>query len=506
MFKNALIGLLGLFGTMGCLSGDPTTDSVRGAAEVEAEIPDATGRIGNWLITKQTWADRNGCDGELNDELDPTTIDPVCGDDGSGVTWVPYRGVLSRGDWISPCGSVGACNGGRSSVDFNCAYGGRVQGPPDNQSAYAMTYLVVDRDREVLFQTGGDDAYRIWIDGAQVLHSGANCQCFTDSQRRFTTRLTAGVHRLLVQTSENSGHWGFVVRALDPASGKPIGDGSVRAVTEFPGGAGASEGTSGIPAPDCGGGDDDGDDDGVPKELDCDDEDSTVGELLHDSDFDFDDGWFRPTPHLPGPWGWDSSTTYALGGGQQVQLGVSKSWTDVVVYATVSSRGTESNCGHEDGEAPCGSDDRWRAGIVARAAADHDQDEGFHGYRCALASNAANGCFEDGLFLQLSEFVDAPEDTIPSECDEDCPPNTTFEQIARENHDGLDLSDGETGYLTFYVVGQGMYCAARSADGDQVAVRGSDDSFASGTVALSTLNMYGEFDAVRVCQAFALPE
>ncbi|MEM9488305.1 MAG: hypothetical protein AAGC55_04115 [Myxococcota bacterium] len=149
--------------------------------------------------------------------------------------------------------------------------------------------------------------------------------------------------------------------------------------------------------------------------------------------------------------------------------------------------------------------ERWRTGVVARAAADSDQDEGFHGYRCALASNATNGCYEDGLFLQLSEFMDAPEDDIDSECDEDCPPNTTFDQIARADHQFIDLSDGDTGYLTFFAVGDGLYCEAHSSSGDVVVATGSDTSFASGTVGLSTLNMYGEFDHIKVCEAFALP-
>lgn len=249
--------------------------------------------------------------------------------------------------------------------------------------------------------------------------------------------------------------------------------------------------------------DDDGD--GVAADVDCDDANRNIGALLYENDFSVDDGWFSPTPQRPGPWGWDSGATYAQDGGQEVQIGTAQSWENVVVYATVSSRGTETDCGISSWQQPCSSSDRWRAGILARAALDADQDEGFHGYRCALASNAANGCYEDGLFLQLSEFMDAPEDDARSECDSSCPPNTTFDQLGRQNHEEINLATGDTGHLTFYAVGNAMHCEARGDHGETVSVSASDDSFSAGTVGLSTLNMFGEFSYIKVCQAFTIP-
>lgn len=252
----------------------------------------------------------------------------------------------------------------------------------------------------------------------------------------------------------------------------------------------------------------DEDGDGVMTRYDCNDFDPTVGTLLFEDDFSQDTGFFSPTEQLDEPWGWENGMTFAADGGQQAQLGQPQDWSDVVVYAKLSARGTKANCGHGEGQEACSSTDRWRAGLVVRAAADADQDEGYHGYRCALSSNAENGCFEDGLFLQIGEFMDAPEDDVDSECPGpgDCPPNTTFDQLGRQNHDAIDLGAGDTGYLTFYAVGQNMYCEAVGDDGQVVSVSGTDDSFASGTVALSTLNIYGEFDYIRVCQALGLPE
>jgi hypothetical protein len=248
--------------------------------------------------------------------------------------------------------------------------------------------------------------------------------------------------------------------------------------------------------------------DGVFARQDCNDFDPTVGALLFEDDFSENTGFFAPTPQLDAPWGWQDGVTFAADGGQQAQLGQPRDWSDVVVFAKLAASGTKTNCGVGPDQEPCSSTDRWRAGLVVRAAADADQDEGYHGYRCALSSNAENGCFEDGLFLQIGEFMDAPEDDIDSECRQtgNCAPNTTFDQLGRQNHEAIDLGAGDTGYLTFYAVGQNMYCETVNENGEVVSVTGTDDSFASGTVALSTLNIYGEFDFVRVCQALALPE
>lgn len=247
--------------------------------------------------------------------------------------------------------------------------------------------------------------------------------------------------------------------------------------------------------------------DGVIARQDCNDFDPTVGALLFEDDFSTDSGFFSPTSQLDDAWGWQDGITFAAGGGQQAQLGQPREWSDVVVFAKLTASGTKANCGLGPDQEPCSSTDRWRAGLVVRAAEDADQDEGYHGYRCALSSNAVNGCFEDGLFLQIGEFMDAPEDDVDSECRQSgsCAPNTTFDQLGRQNHDAIDLGAGDAGYLTFYAVGKNMYCEAVNEDGEVVSVTGADDSFASGTVALSTLNVYGEFDFVRVCQALALP-
>ncbi len=158
-----------------------------------------------------------------------------------------------------------------------------------------------------------------------------------------------------------------------------------------------------------------------------------------------------------------------------------------------------------DGEVRCGETDRWRAGVLARAAADSDQDEGYHGYRCAIARNQDEGCYNPGHFLQIGEFEDVEEDGISSECEENCPGNNSFDQHGRTDHDAFDISAGDEVDLRFWAVGSELFCAAE-ANGERVTVSGTDGSFGDGRTGMSTLNMFGAYDNLKVCEAFAIPE
>lgn len=255
----------------------------------------------------------------------------------------------------------------------------------------------------------------------------------------------------------------------------------------------------------------DNDGDGVTAANDCDDNDLLVGGLLYENDFSNNDGWFNPTKQLPGEWIWQNGKAHTTGGSQQAMLGRPQQWDNVVAFATVSSRGATNPCGNEAGEEDCTTNDRWRTGIVLRAEADDDQGEGFHGYRCALSSNAVNGCYEDGLFLQIGEFMDSAEDGVGSEgCNGrvDCLPDSAFDQLVRKNHPNTvaDLSDSQTARLKFFAVGRDLYCEATGPTDEKISASATDRSMNSGTVGLSTLNMKGEYDHIRVCEAFGTPD
>ena len=115
-------------------------------------------------------------------------------------------------------------------------------------------------------------------------------------------------------------------------------------------------------------------------------------------------------------------------------------------FSFVHERGEERFEGRGDINIDLHERDRFRAGVLARANEDADQDEGFHGYRCAVARNSAVDCHDPGRFVQIASFLDAEEDDIRSECEEHgatCPANTTFEQLARvERGMGTDVLEG----------------------------------------------------------------
>ncbi|MFT4622136.1 MAG: hypothetical protein ACI8PZ_000792 [Myxococcota bacterium] len=161
-----------------------------------------------------------------------------------------------------------------------------------------------------------------------------------------------------------------------------------------------------------------------------------------------------------------------------------------------------------DGAVRCGRTDRWRVGVLARSALDADQDEGYHGYRCAVSSNSVEDCHNPGQFLQIGEFEDLPEDGISSECEDDCPENTSFTQHARTDHDGAfgNVADGDVISLSFWAVEDGLYCSATNAAGDTVVASSSDASFGVGASGMSTLNAFGDYEHLKVCEAFATPE
>jgi len=162
-----------------------------------------------------------------------------------------------------------------------------------------------------------------------------------------------------------------------------------------------------------------------------------------------------------------------------------------------------------DGQILCGTTERWRAGVLLRAELDADQNEGFHAYRCTLSSNSDEDTFGAGHFLQIAEFMDAEEDEISSECDPDSDENPTFDEIARVDHDGtLDISAGDLATLSFRVVGEDLYCVVEDDQGAvylSAQAQGAATSFSSGGIGLSTLNMFGDYQDVLACEAYALP-
>ncbi len=186
-----------------------------------------------------------------------------------------------------------------------------------------------------------------------------------------------------------------------------------------------------------------------------------------------------------------ASVTYDDGAGEET------SWSMQAAAFDIDTDG--------DGDLFCGETQRWRAGVLGRAELDEDQDEGFHGYRCALARNSAVDCFASGYFLQIAAFLDEAEDDVSSECEGSCA-NPTFDELARTNHLGEVDIEGEDVELRFWLVGEDLYCEASDGEGNSVSASATDSRFSAGATGMSTLNMFADYDDVELCEAYGLPE
>ena len=247
----------------------------------------------------------------------------------------------------------------------------------------------------------------------------------------------------------------------------------------------------------------DKDRDGVDAKYDCDDNDPYALELVFEDTFYRNTEFFNETQQLSGdPWSFHNGKVTATGASQQALMGQAQTWDDVVIKATVASKGTYGGC--------CvnGPTHRWRTGVVVRANADADQDEGFNGYRCALGSNAQpldgilHGGDSTGEFLQLAKFLDAAEDNISSECEGGV--NSTFDQLARTDYDTFSFNRGGKVELSFWAVGSSLHCQVKNGD-EVYSAHAYDAEFTNGTVGLSTLNMFGQFDEIKVCRTNVTP-
>lgn len=245
----------------------------------------------------------------------------------------------------------------------------------------------------------------------------------------------------------------------------------------------------------------DADGDGVGEGLDCDDNDDRVGAELYEATFGANDLYMNNSATLLDPWWYESGYINTAGYGQQAYIGPDERWANTVTYTYLSGEGAWPGC--VDCPDPT---ERYRAGVLARMSHDADQDEGFHGYRCAVAENKGDDCFEPGPHLQIAAFLDVGEDDLSFECDGDCPPNTSFDQLDRTNRDErTDLLVGDTASLAFWVVDNDLVCEMWGKGGDYWRAEAEDDRFTSGGTGLSVLNLAAEYDYLRVCEAFATP-
>jgi len=244
---------------------------------------------------------------------------------------------------------------------------------------------------------------------------------------------------------------------------------------------------------------DDKDGDGVPADVDCDDDDPNIGGLLYAADFTSDDGTLVTTATLTDPWHFESSWVRSDGRGQQALLGTEVWAKDTVTWATVWSDGAVRRL------AGSPSTERFRAGILARARVSDHADEGFDGYRCAVARNMEGDCGPAGPHVQLAAFIPNPDDFI-EDCDDECY-NPTFKQLRRVNRsEGTQVLEGDAAELRFWAVGKDLRCEFTGIDGEQVVAQARDEHFDEGATGLSVLHARAHFAEYKVCEALGLPK
>ena len=120
------------------------------------------------------------------------------------------------------------------SLDLAARYGGQ-----QNQLAYALTTLRAGEARRVKLLAGGDDGFRIWVNGQMVLDRSGVQVVDVDSAVA-EVALNAGDNTVLVESQQAGGGWTFSLR-LTTVDGKPLsvsGDGEVRTAAGWPAAAG----------------------------------------------------------------------------------------------------------------------------------------------------------------------------------------------------------------------------------------------------------------------------
>lgn len=91
--------------------------------------------------------------------------------------------------------------------------------PTENAVAFAYSEIEVAEGGKAQIRTGSDDGIRVWVNGEQVLEKDVDRGADID-QDIADIVLNSGTNKILVQITQRSGGWGFVLRLTDP-NGKP---------------------------------------------------------------------------------------------------------------------------------------------------------------------------------------------------------------------------------------------------------------------------------------------
>jgi len=90
-----------------------------------------------------------------------------------------------------------------------------VYGHKENVVAYALATVQSEREKPAKLFAGGDDGFRIWLNGRLVVDASGVRADPPDSHSANVT-LSAGENTLLVESTQAGGGWGFSVRLEEP--------------------------------------------------------------------------------------------------------------------------------------------------------------------------------------------------------------------------------------------------------------------------------------------------
>ncbi|QEH35807.1 Putative peptidase family protein [Aquisphaera giovannonii] len=104
---------------------------------------------------------------------------------------------------------------GTYSADLKAVFGAS-----SRVAAYALREFTSEQAREAKLLAGGDDGFRVWLNGKLVLDRPGATATPADSSEA-AVRLAKGRNEILVQSIQGVGGWGFSVRLAHP-DGRPI--------------------------------------------------------------------------------------------------------------------------------------------------------------------------------------------------------------------------------------------------------------------------------------------
>ena len=175
----------------------------------------------DWLVASQPWGGVNKVNGKctIDNAINKHVFNTADLDDipalQDGRKWEQFVGSKQKTvqygdyqaeDWGSACRSKMAIG------DLDCHYikNGYEKGSLEKIYTYVTTHLCSDREQEVEFGLGADDAFELWISGISVIKR-STCQSVHKDNFIFSHKLKLGHNTILLKVLDYHGENGFLL-------------------------------------------------------------------------------------------------------------------------------------------------------------------------------------------------------------------------------------------------------------------------------------------------------